>query len=297
MPLPSLQTRLHRAAQAAGSPLQVIEKDYALSYLLAGIASDTHLAQSLIFKGGTALKKLYFGEYRFSEDLDFSTIKAPQGDALAQALAGAMQTAQQFLQEQGPFTVALSRYTERDPHPGGQEAFMVHVQFSWHPRPLCRIKLEITHDEPVMLPPVTRLLIHGYNEPLTPEITTYCLDEIVAEKCRALLQTHAKLQARGWNRPRARDYYDLWRILGTFRAELDLSRIRQCLDAKCVVRDVAYTGLDDFFTPLLVGEAQRAWESNLGAFVRNLPSCGQVLDELRLLMAEVIPEIAADVAP
>ncbi|MEI7832804.1 MAG: nucleotidyl transferase AbiEii/AbiGii toxin family protein [bacterium] len=74
MPLPSLQTRLHRAAQTAGSPLQVIEKDYALSYILAGIASHDLLAHALIFKGGTALKKLYFGHYRFSEDLDFSTI-------------------------------------------------------------------------------------------------------------------------------------------------------------------------------------------------------------------------------
>jgi hypothetical protein len=149
----------------------------------------------------------------------------------------------------------------------------------------------------VLLPPVSRSLIHGYEEPLASDMMTYCLDEIVAEKCRALLQTHAKLQARGWNRPRARDYYDLWRILGTFRADLDLPRIRQCLDAKCVVRGVAYAGLDDFFTPLLVGEAQRAWASNLGAFVRNLPSCEQVLDELRLLMVEVIPEVAADVAP
>lgn len=41
MQQPSLQNRLHRAAQAAGLPLQVIEKDYTLSYLLAGISSNT----------------------------------------------------------------------------------------------------------------------------------------------------------------------------------------------------------------------------------------------------------------
>ncbi|HEY3378061.1 MAG TPA: nucleotidyl transferase AbiEii/AbiGii toxin family protein [Armatimonadota bacterium] len=90
-----------------------------------------------------------------------------------------------------------------------------------------------------------RALIHGYDEPLTAAITTYLLDEIVAEKLRALLQTHAQLQARGWNRPRAHDYNDLWRILGTFRDEWNLIRIRQCLSAKCVARDVSYAGLDD----------------------------------------------------
>lgn len=49
-------------------PQHVIEKDYALSYILAGIAQQPELSNSLIFKGGTALKKIYFGDYRFSED-------------------------------------------------------------------------------------------------------------------------------------------------------------------------------------------------------------------------------------
>ncbi len=283
-----LQTRLSRIAQATGVPLQVIEKDYALSYVLAGVARKELLANSLIFKGGTALKKVYFGDYRFSEDLDFSTINAPKGDELEQTLSYALNSSQQLLQVHGAFEVVLSRYTEREPHPGGQEAFSVHVQFPWHPRPLCRIKLEITHDEPVMLTPVARTLIHNYAEDLAPIIMTYSLDEIVAEKLRTLLQTDAKLQLRGWNRPRARDYYDLWRIIGDFHNELNMIRIRECLDNKCAVRNVSYAGLDSFFTPLLVSEAQRAWKSNLGTFVRNLPPCDQLLTELRILIADVL---------
>jgi len=31
----------------------------------------------LIFKGVTALKKLYFGDHHLSEDLDFSAVNAP----------------------------------------------------------------------------------------------------------------------------------------------------------------------------------------------------------------------------
>lgn len=42
------------------SRLDIIEKDYALSYLLAGIAKQPLLTHSLIFKGGTALKKNIF---------------------------------------------------------------------------------------------------------------------------------------------------------------------------------------------------------------------------------------------
>ena len=51
-----------------------IEKDYVLNWLLAGIAFSDALQDKWIFKGGTCLKKCYFEDYRFSEDLDFTII-------------------------------------------------------------------------------------------------------------------------------------------------------------------------------------------------------------------------------
>ena len=51
-----------------------IEKDYVLSWLLLGIAKNPILSVILVFKGGTVLKKAYFPEYRFSEDLDFTLL-------------------------------------------------------------------------------------------------------------------------------------------------------------------------------------------------------------------------------
>src|SRR5438477_8770290 len=53
-------------------PVNTIEKDYVLGWLLAGIANDTELFEKWLFKGGTCLKKCYFETYRFSEDLDFT---------------------------------------------------------------------------------------------------------------------------------------------------------------------------------------------------------------------------------
>jgi uncharacterized protein len=52
-----------------------IEKDYILSWLLWGISQSEVLQQILIFKGGTVLKKAYYRDYRFSEDLDFTLVK------------------------------------------------------------------------------------------------------------------------------------------------------------------------------------------------------------------------------
>ncbi len=53
----------------------VVEKDYALSWLLAGIAAQPELNETWIFKGGTALRKCYYETYRLSEDLDFTIVR------------------------------------------------------------------------------------------------------------------------------------------------------------------------------------------------------------------------------
>lgn len=50
----------------------VIEKDYLLGWLLAGIGRHPALADSWVFKGGTCLRKCYYETFRFSEDLDFT---------------------------------------------------------------------------------------------------------------------------------------------------------------------------------------------------------------------------------
>jgi predicted nucleotidyltransferase component of viral defense system len=45
-------------------PETVLERDYCLSWFLVGL-SRSALRDRLAFKGGTALKKCYFGQYRF----------------------------------------------------------------------------------------------------------------------------------------------------------------------------------------------------------------------------------------
>ena len=65
---------IQQKAREAGVRDQQIEKDYMLSWILQGIAQYEHLSKVLVFKGGTVLKKIYFDDYRFSEDLDFTLL-------------------------------------------------------------------------------------------------------------------------------------------------------------------------------------------------------------------------------
>ena len=76
-----LRIRLQQARKRLSIPWEVLERDYLLSWILAGIGQVDSLRGTLVFKGGTALKKCYFGEYRFSEDLDFSGLEGvPTGE-------------------------------------------------------------------------------------------------------------------------------------------------------------------------------------------------------------------------
>ena len=58
----------------------VVEKDYVLGWMLAGIYAHPDISGSWVFKGGTCLKKCWFETYRFSEDLDFTLTDAEHLD-------------------------------------------------------------------------------------------------------------------------------------------------------------------------------------------------------------------------
>lgn len=102
------------------------------------------------------------------------------------------------------------------------------------------------------------------------------------------MQTHQKLVARGWNRPIARDYYDLWCIFKKYSTIVNHEMLIEVLNKKCIYRDVSYQQVDDFFTPELIKEANRHWQAGLGALVRELPECKEVLDETRVFVKKVL---------
>ncbi|MCB1119742.1 MAG: nucleotidyl transferase AbiEii/AbiGii toxin family protein, partial [Chlamydiia bacterium] len=70
---------LGMATEASLLP-NVVEKDYVLGWILAGISANKVLRESWVFKGGTCLKKCHFETFRFSEDLDFTLRDASQLD-------------------------------------------------------------------------------------------------------------------------------------------------------------------------------------------------------------------------
>ena len=285
-----LRTRLLEARKRLGLPWEVLERDYLLSWVLAGIGRVESLRDTLVFKGGTALKKCYFGDYRFSEDLDFSGLKGvPTGDAMERAVSEACAAAVRLLDEYAPVEIACEPYTEKEPHPGAQEAFTIRARLPWQKQPQTRVMIETAVDEKILKPVEKRKVIHEYGEPLEAEVQVYALEEIVAEKLRAILQHVDKLAERGWARSRARDYYDLWRVLGTYQDGMDRSDFSAFLREKCSVRDVNFTGPEDFFQEPMLRYVEKTWDQWLGPLVPGLPSFETVIGELRPQVWALVP--------
>ena len=283
-----LRLRMAAAARAAGKPQFVLEKDYALSYLLAGIATVPELGASLVFKGGTCLRKAYFLGYRFSEDVDFTARTPWSCDALLVALAQAADRMKVRLLDFGPFEVMVAEERQRTPHPRGQCLFRVRVQFPWMRGPDCSLKVEVSMQEPLLAGPVERPLIHEFpGELLEAIIVAYRLEEIAAEKLRAFLQCRQHLRDRGWLRNRPRDLYDLWHLRRQRQLPLDWLEVGRLLAGKADAYGLSYGGAEDFLDSQVLRGIQRDWRAQLANFVIDLPPFDRCVEDLRALVYEV----------
>ena len=65
---------INAASERAKVPAETIEKDYVICWILKSLAASA-LKNDYIFYGGTAIKRMYFEDHRFSEDIDLFTSK------------------------------------------------------------------------------------------------------------------------------------------------------------------------------------------------------------------------------
>jgi predicted nucleotidyltransferase component of viral defense system len=284
--MPSVTQLIRNVARARRVQQSIVEKDYALSYILAAISATAELSENLVLKGGTALKKLYFQEYRFSEDLDYSTRRVGHIQLIDTLMDSVIHKMAKNLNERGPFQVSFEPLLLKQPHPGEQIAYLVRVQFPEQRQQLCRLKIEITIDEPVLEPPENRPVLHGFAEDFSAQAIGYALVEIAAEKMRALLQSKARLRERGWGASRVcRDFYDLWNLLQL--PGLASPKLVPLLNEKCKVRGISFDNPHTFLSDDLLAVARREWNQQLLPFVPDALPAIDLLNQVETLILSV----------
>jgi predicted nucleotidyltransferase component of viral defense system len=225
------------ARQTSLTP-HVVEKDYVLGWMLAGIYGHEDLAENWVFKGGTCLKKCFFETYRFSEDLDFTLIKPEHLDA--DFLKNALSEIGEWIYEQTGIEIPADKLdVEIYQNPRGQVSCQVKISYkgpvsSTHSLP--RIKLDLTADERVVLPPVRARIFHPYSDAPEDgiEVLAYDYIEAFAEKFRALAE-----------RTRPRDLYDVVHLYRNTEARPDPRRFMEVLRAKCDFKGIGVPRLTD----------------------------------------------------
>lgn len=182
-------------------PLSTLEKDYVLSLLIWGISQNDSLKSSWVFNGGTCLKKCFFGNYRFSEDLDYT-------------LTSEASISPPFIEEHllEVFSLIYERFglmidhknLSIQPFPDKKGLFIqIKIPFQGpllSSGSLPKIKLDLSQEEIIVDTLTYMPLLHQYSDSnnMNTSVLCYSIYEIFAEKLRAFVQ-----------RTRPRDLYDI----------------------------------------------------------------------------------------
>ena len=232
-------------------PLVMVEKDYVVGWVLFGLMQ----IRGLVFKGGTALSKVYFPQtWRLSEDLDFVTAPA-NWERLPGQIPKALHEA---TARSGVQLTIKSQHSN-------PEYLQVKIQYSG---PLGKnwLKIDVTPE-----PPIGRVL----SKPLSRSYSDYpdfmvrveSLEEICAQKLRALVQ-----------RKKVRDYYDIWRML---EQEVNHREVGRLFPRKLKAKGIEWNGLQDVFPSDLEAVLAGYWEKELGRLVHPVPAMNTLLRQLK----------------
>jgi predicted nucleotidyltransferase component of viral defense system len=234
----------------------VIEKDYVLGWLLAGIASDPDLQRAWVFKGGTCLRKCYYETYRLSEDLDFTISNG--GPEKPEQLTAIFLRIAEWVRDQSGIVLhvgdtSFRRLQNRRGNPTTQGS--IAYQGPNPPPSLPKVKIDLTSDELIAERPALRPIGHQYSDAPLPGsgVTSYSIVELFGEKLRALSE-----------RCRPRDLYDVVHMhrhpdLIGFAPE-----VSSVLERKCAHAGIAVPTLESLQASPYRTEIEQGWEHMLG---------------------------------
>jgi predicted nucleotidyltransferase component of viral defense system len=192
------QKELNQIANRARVLDKQVEKDYVISWILAGIAQDETLKKHLCMKGGTLLKKCYFNDYRFSEDLDFTMIN---GGISETDIKNGFLRVGEFVREESGNNVSLKVKVETNQH--GNMGFKIeYISVLGGFGANKEVFFDISTTEKMVSPVEEKEVFVNYSDQPRCKIFCYSLEEVLSEKMCALM-----------SREQPRDLYDFWYLL------------------------------------------------------------------------------------
>ena len=262
-----------------------IDKDWVLGHILNAFYSFDINRVNFVFKGGTCLKKCYFQDYRFSEDLDFTLLD--KGFPLN---AGFLSKIIKKAEKKSNIRFYISEIKEQfyNNIPQGYEVKIKYWGADHKPNspvpPAKRwqtyIKLDISFSEQIIEEPGYRKIFHPYSDShlISEIVPVYPMVEIVAEKLRSLIQR---------NRPR--DIYDIWYVINSDENP-DKKAIKTLLFEKAEKKNIEILNVEQFVNGQKFRKNKRAWEVSLKQHlpINALPDFDMVYSQLKQIVKNVL---------
>lgn len=241
---------------------QQIEKDYILSWILEGIADNENLAQALVFKGGTVLKKAYFKDYRFSEDLDFTLLK---DEITNEQIFQWLKDIFGYIREEANIPLEIIDNNEHED--GGINFYISYIGPLGGQGNNKRVKVDISRSEQLVFAPVWQNMILSYTDQEEHKLLCYPLEEVLVEKLRSVMQ-----------RMQARDFYDIWYLLEVHG--LDVNFYVNELKSKCESKGLKTS---DFHPKLVqrIPQYKGRWQKSMNDQIKDLPDFDKVEREVQ----------------
>jgi predicted nucleotidyltransferase component of viral defense system len=257
-----LKKEIESIAEAQSVLKSTIDKDWVLGHFIDGIYSIPELKEVLIFKGGTCLRKCYFPNYRFSEDLDFTST-----DATFELTEKMLNQVVQVITNNTEIPLHIEELKPLK-HNDKLTGYKAIIKF-WgadHPRnqapPLperwtTSIKIEIILYELMVFPTETTQVHHPYSDQLSQnplEIPCYAIEEVLSEKFRALIQ-------RSYTAPR--DFYDIW-YLANHVKEINWPKVKLAFFEKMKYKGIEFKTIEQMINVYNDKLLKAAWQNSLG---------------------------------
>ena len=282
-----LKKEIEVKAEEQSIPKSTIDKDWVLGHFIDAIFSIPECKENLIFKGGTCLRKCYFPNYRFSEDLDFTCIN-PKFELTKKILNQLLQILTDRIEI--PLHIEELKPLHHNDKLTGYKAI---IKF-WgadHPRnqappPPDRwttsIKIEIILYELMIFPVEIREVYHPYSDKLSKvpiEVPCYDIHEVLSEKLRALIQ-------RSYTAPR--DFYDIW-YLANHVKDIDWKKATEAFHKKMKFKGLEFTRIEQMINEENDKLLKAAWKNSLGHQIpkKQLPDYEDIKKELLELLNEI----------
>jgi predicted nucleotidyltransferase component of viral defense system len=281
---------IEQKAEMQQVPKSTIDKDWVLGHFIDAIFSVKECRDNLVFKGGTCLRKCYFQDYRFSEDLDFTSINPSfvlDKKLLTQItdLVTSRTEVPLYIQEitELRFNDQLSGYKAIVKFWGAD-----HSSNQAPPTPdrwNTSIKIEIILYELMVFPAEEREVFHPYSDALSASprtIPCYSLREVLAEKLRALIQ-------RSYTAPR--DFYDIW-YLANNQLAIDWVEIREAFHIKMKFKNLEFEEIHQMMNESNDKQVKAGWQNSLA---HQIPGgIEQSYEEVKQELIELLNEIFND---